>query len=165
MVESTVWMDYQYYNRRRKRQLRLSNISRAFAILFLIPGVVLPLLPAINYQRFSTAPAWGYLSLAIAGTALLANRVFATTEGHRRVAHTQRQLDEQLSLLRIDWARSQSQLPNDPLQPRDLLEPIALLRRAASDYYAIVNEETRAWGEAVMGGLDDLHRSLRPDKA
>jgi hypothetical protein len=146
-----------FYYAARKRHRILSMATRGVAILFGTAGVLVPLLAGADPDRFKHWSAYGYPLLAVATTMLLVNRLFGATGGHIRYVTAQLQLEQLMTIFRLDWAALAMTRPGG----RDLVSAeraLALLRKFALDAYQIIQDETNVWGKSVSEALEEYAR-------
>jgi hypothetical protein len=155
LVKVLEWQ-IEIYDWRRRRQIVVSIAARVLAMAALVLGIVFPLIGHVS---------WGYIFIALAGVAVLADRVFVGSEGNARCAMVQRDLQDLLTGFRIRWLQSRFVLSSATLDNSALKKPIALLLEVEHDCYAIIKAELGLWSASVKSGLDEISNRGRGSDA
>lgn len=153
-----------FYYRARKKQRRLSQLTRALMVLFGTVGVLVPLLAAADADHFKGWAAYGYPLIAVAAACHVVNRLFGATGGHIRYVTAQLELEKLLTMFRIDcsawYARNRSDISNS-----DAIETIfPIFRTFAEAIYKVLQEETNVWGKSVSEALQEYADKLEATK-
>lgn len=157
-VNEIIHEEILFYYRSGNKHRVISVATRLIAVLFGTLGVMAPLLAGANPARFSGFGAYGYLFLAGAGSAVAVNRLFGMTGGHVRHVSTQLELEQLVTLFRLDWCAWLVRTPS--VQPQDVEKAVELLRTFALDAYKIVREETNVWGDSTTRALKEYADKL-----
>ncbi|WP_273825588.1 SLATT domain-containing protein [Pseudomonas asplenii] len=151
--------DVLYYERIRAKHRRISTATRLTAFVFGTLGVLAPLLSSVVSKPDNLA-ACGYPLFAIAGSALLFNRMFGATKGHVRYVTAHLALQNLITLFYIDWSSWKSQHPQGVLSDEDITSAFALFKKFVGDAGKLVQDETIAWGQAVMEDMESAANQL-----
>lgn len=152
--------DVNYYIRVRKKHRKYSQLTRWSAWLFGSMGVLVPLLPPslIAIFPFKVEASWGYPLLAVAGSLTLLNRILGSTQGHVRYVTAQLALEHRITRFHLSWSRWLAQHPDGTSKNSEIDEAFDLFRDFAIDAYKIVQNETVAWGVAVISDMELLNQ-------
>jgi hypothetical protein len=153
-----------WYVRKKGWPARVSRMSRGFAVVLLIFGMLTPLAGSLKF------PAWakeltpfGYLALALAGSALLVDRFGSFSTAWMRYISTNLRIQRLLRSFQVDWQIGKAQLAAETDAQQKRMKVLALLADIASFTDKIsqaVEEETAAWIAEFRDTLAELQRSI-----
>lgn len=146
-----------YYNRRKGRRV-LGRILRTLAFLIGSAGLLCPLIEAAGGPALAKS---GYVLLAAAAACLAANRLVGGTHGHVRYVTAQYEIERLLSGFAIDWQEWRRDHVAKVPEKGAAAQGFVLLRKLITEVYAVIQQETRAWGEALTTAENELAANLK----
>jgi len=112
----------------------------------------MPLLASALGGEAGRLSAWGYVLLALAGSCIAANNLFAGSNAHFRYVTAQIGLEQLTTVFRLDWYKLQALTGQG--EPNGTTEAsLDLLLAFTRDVYKSVIGETTAWGQDVQQAL------------
>ena len=154
--------ELNYYYRRRNDSNRRSAVFRIFAWGAGTCGVLFPLI-ASTFESARHLKDYGYIALAAAGAALLANELFAGTTGHIRFVTTQLAMEKRMAQFTLDWEAWRAAAAAKTSDPSKAVgEGLSITKTFLADVHALVEEETKAWAQTLSKAIDTLSASASP---
>lgn len=146
--------EVEYYYRSRVRRRTVSQVARSFAFLFGTLGLLCPLL-AMAFADWSGLTRLGYLLFAAAAASLACNELFGGTHGHIRAVTTQYRLEALLETFVVTWSEWRVRADDAKIGggSPDFESGVALLQDFSAKGYAILQDETKEWGEGTIKAL------------
>lgn len=151
--------DVRYYDKARKRHRRLSQFTRFVAWACGTAGLLAPPLAAIR-PEFKDLAAYAYPALVVGGATLVFNRLFGSTKGHVRYVTAQLALEHRITRFHLQWSQWLAKHPEESLAQAQVDEVFQLFSDFAGDTYKIVQQETTAWGLAVIADMEEVGKQL-----
>ncbi len=156
-----IYCQIAYYDSKRRCRLFWSGFTRVVAASLGIAGVVIPLLSSAGSRTFSCLAPYGYPSLVAAAAIIAANKMLGVTGGHVRFASAQLELEHITTKFNLKWAEWLSRDGTASQIPATNEKAFKLLNEFSDEAYQVILLETTAWGESVLEGLSEYHKSLR----
>lgn len=140
--------EVDYYYRTRSTRRLTAGTFRWGAFVLGGAGLIMPLLEAAvpDWQGLSK---FGFVTLALAAACLAGNELFGGTRGHIRSVTTQYKLERLIAGLSLDYQEWRHDGGTSAGEDR-VAEGFKLLREGAAEGYAILEDETKSWGEAQV---------------
>lgn len=156
--------ELRYYYMRRKAASCRAAVFRFMAWLLGTLGV---LAPVVN-PLFDSPPAkllsWGFFAIALAGAFVVADTVFAGTEGHGRYVTTQLKLEGLFSKFSLEWQALLVLYDSQPTAE----SAASLLERAiiyADSFHESLSSETAEWKATMQRVREELAKSTSTGNA
>lgn len=152
-----------YYMRRKGARLKAAWIQFGTWVLATV-GVLVPFIQPLVVGR-DILP-WGYLSLAIAGALVVADRLFLASEGHGRYTTTQLRIEGAFSEFSLKWCEALLEVDRLPTLTA-VRKAIQLAQEFASVLHVSLGAETAEWVEQRKKAQDSTesyakHRAATP---
>ena len=158
-IESLAISEIKYYYNRRKNSRKVSGITRFFSWLFGSIGLIIPLIGGALGDDGNWLLPWGYVSIAVSGSLIAANSIFAGTIAHHRYTSAQLKLEKILTKAHIKWNHIISRLSDDSNQMK-IDNAFDHMIHFISGFYSILDDETTTWGNDVQEALDNFAKQL-----
>jgi SMODS and SLOG-associating 2TM effector domain 2 len=149
--------ELRYYYMRRKAAGWKSSALRFTSWLFGTLGLLVPFIQPLLAAPATNLLPWGYIALAIAGTFIVADKVFLASEGQGRYVSTQLALERIFLEFSLKWQSLLLAYDSDP----STSSASALLEHAqayATTFHTSLSEETAVWIEMRKKALATLEK-------
>lgn len=149
--------ELRYYYMRRKAAGWKSSALRFTSWLFGTLGLLAPFIQPLLAASSTNLLPWGYIALAIAGTLIVADKVFLASEGQGRYVSTQLALERIFLEFSLKWQSLLLTYDSDP----STSSASALLEHAqvyATTFHTSLSEETEVWIEMRKKALATLEK-------
>lgn len=158
-LDELVLHEVRYYYKARRRQRVVSIVTRVLAVVFGTPGVLMPLVAAAEPALFAGLASWGFPFLACAAAMVALNRMFGATGSHIRYVTAQLELERLIAKFRLQWLEwlSRQAAPAHTATPAEAFQ---MMNGFVDAVYAVLLQETAAWGQAVAEALRDYESRL-----
>lgn len=153
--------ELRYYYARRKAAGRRAVIFRIVAWTLGSAGLLLPLLQPLIQPPLPNLLAWGYLSIAVAGSFVVADKVFSGTEGHSRYVGTQLDLERQYTQFALEWQASMVLYDVQP-SAKGAVELLALALKYADSFHKALASETSDWKATMTRIQGEIEEQTSP---
>lgn len=153
--------ELRYYYMRRKAAGKRATFFRVCAWVLGTTGLLIPLMHPLITTPSPHMLAWGYLAIATAGSFVVADTVFAGTEGQARYVITQLDLERQYTQYSLEW---QALLIAYDSQPSPQCA-VALIEKAisyAESFHRALASETAEWKETMARVKAELKQQSSP---
>jgi hypothetical protein len=176
VIEELISVEMDWYRSHYDRFRKASEYLRAFTVLLLGIGILLPVLNVTLATIISaeavpsaTSPIWirsygvaqcGYAALLLAGFLLLADQVFLASRSRARYLTAELNLYEKLQRIRFKWLELQAEW--GATEPQNEQAQIALegFFAMAAEAMGIVREETQVWSTELDAALQTLRNEI-----
>ncbi len=148
--------EIEYYYSRRTSSRMLSRLVRFLAWALGSFGLLIPLIqPALGAAAPSAFLSWGYIAFGLAGSALIADTVFAGTQAHHRYVKAQLDLEQLYTVFSLEWQALLVKLESSPTSDN----AIVLIDRAVAHskaFHGAMGTETSEWQKSINEGMAEL---------
>ena len=163
-TERQVLESIEWYIWRKKSRSRWSKLCRASAI---VAGSVGGIIPLVHAARPSSVDAeWGYVSLAVAASVILADRLFGFTSSWTRFMSTKTALSIVLSEAQqafLAWEALSVNL--QPLPESELFAAIEICHRLSEQSSVLQHRETVEWSDDLVAQIAAASQGWRVSDA
>lgn len=161
-VQGKIQTAIDWYYEKKEGRRRGAQWMRRLAWIFGVAGIATPLSALIWTEIHET---FGYLFITLAGSFLLANRVFGFLSGWVRYVLTAQELQEVLEGLQFAWVKKLSEADSDPPDSEIQAAALELLETYAAKAQALVHQETEQWAVQFQEDLSALESYLQKHKS
>ena len=157
-LDSATW-----YVRKKGWPARISRMSRGIAVVLLVFGMLTPLLASLPFKGMAVVTPFGYLALALAGSALLVDRFGSFSSAWMRYISTNMRIQRLLRTFQIDWQVGKAQLEletSKEQQRQKIFTLLGQIRDFTDKISQAVEDETSAWIAEFRDTLAELQRSI-----
>jgi hypothetical protein len=154
-----------WYVRKKGWPARISRMSRGAAVVLLIFGMLTPLVGTLNtiVPWVANLVPFGYVALALAGSALLVDRFGSFSTAWMRYIATNLRIQRLLRTFQVQWQIGKVALAAETNAEQKRAKVLALLNDIAAFTDKIsqaVEDETAAWVAEFRDTLAQLQRSI-----
>lgn len=151
-----------YYSKKRSKA-RASQTCRAFAIVFISVGGLIPVLGSVGIisGRFPGLSEWGYAFLGVGASAIALDKFFGFSSGWTRYVLTAQLIQKTIYSFDLDWTKLQSRLGNRAPEQSEVEEFLQMAKNLYDVVLGQISQETQQWAAEFQQSISDLESIVK----